>query len=166
RIRVVAPVPASTNPKKGLPHDAFTYDPKADAYQCPQGNRSEKKSYIKQSQGWQYKFNAEQCNACPMHERCTTSEKGRTVFHSIFYAQYEQARKHNATVTGAAELRKRGRIERKNNELKNHCGLGKVWTCSKEAAAIKAHLAGIVVNLKRVSRRFSPPGSGLIRHAI
>nr|WP_020618301.1 hypothetical protein [Paenibacillus daejeonensis] len=37
----------------------------------------------------------------------------------------------------------------KNNELKYHCGLGTVWTSSKEMAAIKVHLAGMVVNLKR-----------------
>ncbi|WP_083938037.1 transposase [Paenibacillus daejeonensis] len=79
RSGLSAPVPASTSPKKGLPHEAYIYDSKFDAYRCPQGNRSQKKNYIKQSQGWQYKFHAKECNACPVRETCTTNENGRTV---------------------------------------------------------------------------------------
>jgi len=162
-IPLVAPVPQPSNPKKLLDHTHFTYDGEADNYLCPQGKRTNRKSAVKASAGWQYKFNRKDCSSCPLQASCTTNKLGRTVFHSDSHELYEKARAYNASLEGTAELGRRSRIEPKNNELKNHCKLDRSWTCSKEAMTMKTYLAATVVNLKLVARRLSPPGSRSLR---
>lgn len=165
-VQVVAPVAPSVNPSGLWTGEKFSYEANDDVYRCPQGKQSFTKSYIKASEGWQYKFPAADCTVCPVRSSCTTNPKGRTVFRHRCHEQYEQARAYNLSTEGVADLRLRKRIERKNNELKNQCGLNRLWTCSKETARIKANLAGITANLKLVTRRFSSPGSGFVRHAV
>lgn len=165
-IPVVAPVsqPSGKENKYDMTH--FTFDRETDSYTCPNGNQTYRKSRMKKSEGYQYHFRKEECSECPLRNACTDSKDGRRVFHSDYYDLYEQAKEFNQTDEGQLLLRQRKLVERKNQELKNDCGLGKPRVKSRTALQMKATIAAIVVNLKLVVRTFfKKPNPGFFRRA-
>ncbi|MNV69770.1 hypothetical protein D3C71_1626960 [compost metagenome] len=93
---------------------------------------------------------------------CTTT-KSRSVFHSLYYDVYGEAKDYNTSAEGLSDHRLRYRVEPKNNELKNDCGLGRARTRSQGSLTIKANLAAIVVNCKLAMRRIFAPKPGFLR---
>jgi hypothetical protein len=137
------------SPTGTLSHESFTYDPVAKTVTCPNGQVTNKSVYNAKKEGTQYKFLASACASCPMRPNCTTAEKaGRTVFISDYYELHQQAKAFNETEEGKALQSARPAVERKNNELKNHQGLGRARTRSREARRRDVKLASIVANLK------------------
>ena len=47
------------------------------------------------------------CNACPVKERCTTSDRGRTIQRSIYETYLDQVRGYHATEAYKKATRKR-----------------------------------------------------------
>jgi hypothetical protein len=164
-IHVVAPVQQSSNPKGLFSTTRFTYDTDTDVFICPNGERSVRKYYTAQLEGSQYQFDKKTCMACPLYTQCTTSESGRRVFRSDYVNLYEEAQAYNVSLAGQADLRKRNVVERKNNELKNDCGLGLVKTQSRTSLQLKALCAAMVVNLKHTVRKLLNPKPGFLRHS-
>lgn len=164
-IRVVAPVQQSPNPTGLFPATLFTYDADKDVCICPKGERSVRKNYTAQLEGSQYRFDKNTCLACPLYTQCTTSGSGRSVFRSDYVNLYEEAQAYNESLAGQADLLKRYVVERKNNELKNDCGLGLAKTRSRISLQLKALCAAMVVNLKHTVRKLLNPKPGFIRHA-
>jgi hypothetical protein len=160
---VIAPVMEAKNPTALFDLNRFTYDPQSDTYVCPNHQSTYRKHFNAKLDGWQYYFPKKACSLCPLQAECTTSANGRSVFRSAYHGYYEQARIYNASTLGVAEYSLRTRVEPKNNELKNDCGLGIVKTKSKTALTIKMRLAAIVVNLKYAVRRTLNPKAGFLR---
>ena len=163
KVPIVAPVAPANKPVAGYDISSFTYDKTQDHYICPNERASVGKRYIRQSKGWQYVFAKKACESCPLRKDCTSSEKGRRVFRSDYYGLYESAKAYNATPEGKQDLITRMIVERKNQELKNDCGLGRPLTRSKKALKVKSYLAAIVVNAKHMLRRLTAPKPGFIR---
>lgn len=115
--------------------------------------------------GTQYYLGKETCSACPLRSECTTNAGGRTVFRSDYVDLYEQARAFNESFEGRFMHTRRYVVERKNNELKNDCGLGRPRTRGRKSLQIKALLAAMVVNLKHTVRKLANPSAGFIRRA-
>ena len=162
-IPVAAPVIEGSNPSKGYDISQFRYDREQDCYVCPNEKESIRKRHIPQSNGWQYYFNKKDCVSCPFHTACTTSQAERRVFHSDFYDMYEVAKAYNTTTEGQTDFKKRMLVERKNQELKNDCRLGRPKTKSKQALKVKGYLAAMAVNAKLMLRRLVAPRPGFIR---
>jgi len=162
-LPVVAPVIEGGNPSKGYAIERFHYDREQDCYVCPNNKTSIRKRHIPQSNGWQYDFAKRDCLSCPLYTECTTSKKGRSVFHSDFYNYYEVAKAYNDTTEGQMDFKKRLLVERKNQELKNDCRLGRPLTKSKQTLNMKGYLAAIVVNAKLTLRRLTAQKPGFIR---
>lgn len=163
-IHVVAPVQPSLSPTGLFPATKFTYDADEDLFVCPNGERSIRKYHSKQLEGTQYQFNKQTCLACPLFTQCTTSQTGRRVFRSDYVHLYEEAEAYNESLAGRADLLKRNVVERKNNELKNDCGLGRAKTRSRTSLQLKALCAAMVVNLKLTVRKLLNPRPGFLRY--
>lgn len=165
-ITTVAPVVTPQNPTGLFDISRFSYDRENDVYLCPNNKTTVRKNYNSKSEGWQHFFKKTDCAQCPLRLECTTNKSGgRSVFHSDYYDLYITAKTYNASEYGKEEYKLRYRVERKNQELKNDCGLGEVQTRSKKAVSMKAKLAAIVVNLKHTVRRLFDPSPGFIRRA-
>ncbi|WP_189008737.1 transposase [Paenibacillus marchantiophytorum] len=163
-ISVIAPVITTQNPTGLYDISHFSYDCENDLYRCPGNKTTVWKNHNTKIEGWQYFFAKKDCKDCPFRTECTSNQNGRSVFHSDHYEIYELAKAYNASEEGIRNYKLRYHVERKNQELKNDCGLGKVETRSKKAISIKATLAGIVLNLKHTVRRLFNPSPGFIRH--
>jgi hypothetical protein len=59
--------------------DVFTYDPERDQYSCPQGHLLPLARRKRTEDVVVYRADPAICNACPVKERCTTSDHGRKV---------------------------------------------------------------------------------------
>lgn len=162
-ISVVAPVPTTQNPTSLYDISRFTYHADKDVFTCPNGKETIRKQYSPQSSGTQYKFGKKNCDGCPFREECTTNKSGRTVFRSDYHNIYEQAKKFNETDEGKEAHKRRYWVERKNQELKNDCGLGDPRVTRQKSLGMKTSIATIVVNLKLVVRKLFAPKPGFIR---
>jgi hypothetical protein len=140
-------VGANLNGKFSL--ELFTYDAQAKSVACPQGHVTKTATYLEKYEGMQYKFPTKICAECPLRSDCTSAEKdGRKVFISDYYELHQQAKAFNETEEGRAIQAARPAIERKNNELKNHQGLGKSKTKSRPRRRRDVKVASMVVNMK------------------
>jgi len=157
QILLTAPIQKYTNPTGLLENDWFVYDAKLDGVTCPLGYSTSKKVRNNPNQGYQFKFEAGTCKACPMFEQCTTNEKGRTVFISDYYEIMEQGKSFNQTEAGKNALRARYDVERTNHEAANHQGLRKPRTRGRESLRITSKLTAMVINLKIMVRKLAEP---------
>jgi len=161
-IDVIAPVLTPKNLTGLYDLSVFSYDQEKDTYRCPNQKETYRKNHNPKIGGWQYYFNKKDCSNCPVRESCTT-QKGRSVFRSDYVDIYEAAKVFNASDEGKEALKQRALVERKNQELKNDCGLGRPRTRSQDALSMKANVAAMVVNLKLVVRCLIAPKPGFIR---
>jgi hypothetical protein len=163
--KVIAPVIKSQNVTGLYDISRFTYHREKDLYTCPGEKETIRKRHSTDLEGWQYYFGKANCSTCPLKVECTTNHKeGRTVFQSDYYDVYAAATAVNESEAGKEAYKKRIVVERKNNELKNDCGLGEPRTKGLKALDIRAKLAAIVINLKFTVRRLIAPNPGFLRY--
>jgi hypothetical protein len=163
-IQLVAPLQGVNDNHTGLyTSDLFTYDPQAKTVTCPAAVVTSKGNYNKQLKGVQYQFAKDTCQTCPFQQQCTKSASGRTIFISDYYDEYEKAKEFNQTNEARNLFQQRDGIERKNNELKNHHGLGYNRTRSREKRRCYVKLVSMVVNLKQVVKQQHSLTLGFVR---
>lgn len=162
-VSVIAPVPTAPNPTSLYDISRFSYDPQKDVFRCPNNHESYRKNYNKHLSGTQHYFHKQNCSECPFQKECTTSEKGRSVFRSDYAELYEEAASFNKSIEGKEAMSRRYVVERKNQEMKNNCGMGAPNATSKKTLSMKAVLAGMVVNLKLVVRALTGPKPEFLR---
>jgi len=141
----------------------FTYHRDRNLYTCPNGKETVRVYDKPKLEGLQYEFRKSDCNVCPFKSECTTSKSGRSVFRSYFFDLYEAARKFNESDEGQEAHKLRFLVERKNQELKNDCGLGNPSSREEKSLQVKSTLAAIVVSLKLTVRHLFALSSGFKR---
>jgi hypothetical protein len=74
-------------PRSRFSKDQFTWHGNLDAYECPAGHLLKRVScHTRVCSGgrevveWQYRGEAQTCQACPLRQQCTTSQKGGAVY--------------------------------------------------------------------------------------
>jgi hypothetical protein len=164
-IEIIAPVSPTQSPTNLLDINQFTYSREKDAFTCPEGKETIRKHVNPVLPGAQYYFGKDNCSQCPLREKCTTNKNGRTVFQSDYHDYYEKAKAFNESIEGKEALLRRYVIERKNQELKNDCGLGSLNATRHTTLNIKAKAAAMVVNLKLMVRKLVGPNPGFLRRA-
>jgi hypothetical protein len=157
QILLTAPIQKNSNPTGLLEPDWFVYDAKLDEVTCPQGKMASKKVRNNPNKGYQFKFEAKTCKACPLREQCTTNANGRTVFISDYYELMEEGKSYNQTEGGKSALRARYDVERTNHEAANHHGLRKPRTRGRESLRIMSKLTAMVINLKIMVKKLAKP---------
>lgn len=102
-----------------------------------------------------------------MREQCTESTtSGRTVFISDYYDEFQAAKVFNESEEGLRLFKLRNAIERKNNELKNHNGLGHARTRSREKRRIDVKIVSMIANLKQFVKQKNPLVLGFVRKRL
>lgn len=166
-IILAAPLKAVNDNHTGLfSNDRFTYDAEAATMTCPAGLVTQRSTYNRQLEGRQYQFPKKACEGCHLREQCTNSAHGRKVFISDYYDEFQQAKAFNKTEQAKWLFKQRNAVERKNNEMKNHNGLGHacVRTRGKRRAYVK--IVSIVVNLKQVVKQQAALTLGFVRKRL
>jgi hypothetical protein len=164
-IKIIAPVMSPKNSTGLYENSLFIYNKETNVYTCPAGKETIGSTVMPKQKGVQYRFEKAACTECPLREKCTTNKVARTVFQSDYHKMYEAAKVVNESEEGKEAYKKRGLIERKNNELKNNCGLGQPRTKGLKALNIKAKLAAVVVNLKLTTRLIFGTNKGFLPRA-
>jgi len=112
--------------------ERFTWHGDLDAYECPAGHLLKRVSgHTRRCSGgrevveWQYRGAAQTCQACPLRQQCTTSQKGgRSVQRSEHEELIEAHRAWMETAEAKAVYRLRGQtIEIVFADVKEHRGL-------------------------------------------
>jgi hypothetical protein len=92
--------------------DMFTYDPEQDRYCCPEGHPLARERIKATEEVIVYRADPAVCIACPVKDKCTTSDRGRIVHRSL-YAQYlEKVKGYHATEAYKKAIRKRHGLRR------------------------------------------------------
>lgn len=69
-----------TGSKEGIfSRDMFTYDVETDTYRCPAGEVLRRRNYSARRSSYEYKASRGVCAECPLRERCTRSQNGRSI---------------------------------------------------------------------------------------
>lgn len=142
---------------RGLPvfaKGAFTYDPAADAYTCPDGATLPFDRLNKTQRLIVYRADPSTCNACSLKAQCTESSRGRTVVRSYDEEYLDRVRVYHETAAYKKALRKRGVwVEPLFAEAKDWHGLRRfrlrrLWRVNSETL-----LTATGQNLKRLLSR-------------
>jgi transposase len=150
KIQFVSPLQSKPNPTGLYTHEQFTYDGEAKIVTCPTGIKTSHSVRNNKLEGFQFKFPKSSCTSCPVREQCTTNANGRTFFVSDYHDELQEAAELNETEEAKELLKVRKTIEPKNNELKNHHGLGDARVKSREKRRIEAKLVSMAVNIKQM----------------
>jgi hypothetical protein len=162
-IPLIAPVQVTVNPTGLFERERFHYDPESNRMICPAGEKSYRVANIKKSEGKQYVFRKAICTECPLREKCTTSQQGRSVFLSDHQGIYDEAKRYNESEKGKEALKERVDIERTNNEMKTHHGLKKPRTRGRKALRVEVKLTSMVINLKVIVKKFGQKRASFFR---
>lgn len=129
--------------------DAFRYEPKENAYYCPEGKPLHYRGKKRGSQGDAYCSTEAQCQGCPQKKLCTTGP-----FRHLFVHWHEPARQiaRALTATPAYKQSQRARykVEALFAELKQQMKLRRVRLRRLWNVAEQFHLAAAAQNLKRL----------------
>ena len=133
--------------------EAFIYDAEQDVYTCPNGTvlRFRGNHYAARARAYQAPSSA--CNACPLKEWCTDSQKGRIFTRSFDEAYLDRVRSYHETAAYRKAMRKRSVwVEPLFGEAKAWHGLRRfrlrgLWKVNAEALLIATGQ-----NLKRLLR--------------
>jgi len=149
--------------------DDFKYDEIDDTLTCPAGNlapyhRRAAFHWDRQSKlGTVFEFRREQCNICPLKEKCHKSNRGRSVYISYFEPLYRRMKARMESKEGQEAYRNRYKVEHKIADLARYCGMRHCRYRGLTKAKIHSLLSATVSNLKRMARllwkesEISPP---------
>jgi transposase len=138
--------------------DDFLYDHQHIELMCPAGqiaaycNNVIPNKYQQNKPGYAFQFKPEQCNSCPLKDKCVKSKAGRRVYISYYEPYYRQARERQASEEGKQAYRNRYRIEQKNADLTRYCGLRRSRYHGLSRTNIHTLLATTVCNIKRMTK--------------
>jgi len=107
RIHAYVPLPDFDQRTPFYGQREFQYDPEQDSYTCPNGAlfRLEKHRYTERTK--EYRADAAICNACPLKEHCTDSERGRSLRRSFDEESLERVRAYHTTEPYQKAMHKR-----------------------------------------------------------
>jgi transposase len=129
----------------------FRYDPEKDIYACPADERLHRRARTSGNRGTQYRAKAQACNACELKAKCTTSERGRTLYRSLEEDFYDRVRAYRGTYPYEKALRKRRVwVEPLFAEAKEWHGMRRFRLRRLEKVNIEALLIASGQNVKRL----------------
>jgi transposase len=138
----------------GFTRDAFRYEPKENAYYCPEGKPLHYRGQRRSSQGYLYRSTEAQCQGCPQKKLCTQGP-----YRRLFVHWQEPARQVVRALAGTPDYKRsqraRYKIEALFAELKQQIKLRRVRLRRLWNVAEQFHLAATAQNLKRLVRHLT-----------
>lgn len=154
--------PSAPPPPKGFAAERFALtviDGQA-TLTCPAGQTTRERTRTAHDTGYQYRFRAGPCAACPLRGECLANPnaKGRTVIKNDYEAEYKAAQAKAQTPEYAKVRRRHPAIERKLSELVRRHDARHARYRGRLRVLYQGLVTGLVVNLKRIVRLlFVPP---------
>jgi hypothetical protein len=134
--------------------DAFRYEPRENAYYCPEGKPLHYRGQRRSSQGDLYRSTEAQCQGCPQKKSCT-----RGSYRRLFVHWQEPARQAVRALAGTPDYqcsqRARYKVEALFAELKQQIKLRRVRLRRLWNVAEQFQLAATAQNLKRLVRHLA-----------
>lgn len=131
--------------------DAFRYEPRENAYYCPEGRPLHYRGQRRDSQGYLYRSTEAQCQGCPQKKSCTQGP-----YRRLFVHWQEPARQRVRALAGTPAYkqsqRARYKVEALFAELKQQMCLRRVRLRRTWNVAEQFLLAATAQNLKRLVR--------------
>ena len=159
-IQVITP-PIDYAPRSEQSHQFsqrhFFYDTKQDAYRCPEGHRLPCFK-IDRNRVRSYRIEtAKLCLDCPQFNRCTTSQKGRTITRKPSQEQADSLSARFHSDLGQSLYRKRGqRAEVPFGHLKRNLGVSSFLLRRFEGANAEMAVLSTCYNLSRLISLLTP----------
>jgi transposase len=129
--------------------DTFRYEPKENAYYCPEGKPLHYRGQRRSSQGYLYRSTEAQCQGCPQKKLCT-----RGLYRRLFVHWQEPTRQAVRALAGTPDYKRsqraRYKVEALFAELKQQIKLRRVRLRRLWNVAEQFHLAATAQNLKRL----------------
>lgn len=107
-IHAYLPIPDLSKRTDFYASDLFQYDVEQDLYTCPKNNKLPLMSRRKSEEKLVYRADADECNACPVREKCTASRSGRHIFRSFYQEYIDKVKVYHQTEPYRKAMRKRG----------------------------------------------------------
>jgi transposase len=131
--------------------EQFRYEPKENAYYCPEGKPLRYRGQSRSSQGYLYCSTEAQCHGCRQKKLCTPG-----LYRKVFVHWQEPARQTVRALAGTLEYKRsqraRYKVEALFAELKQQIKLRRVRLRRLWNVAEQFHLAATAQNLKRLVR--------------
>jgi transposase len=134
--------------------DHFRYEPKENAYYCPEGKPLHYRGQRRSSGGDLYRSTEAQCRGCPQKQSCTVGP-----YRRLFVHWQESARQTVRSLAGTPDYkrsqRERYKVEALFAELKQQIKLRKARLRRLWNVAEQFYLAATAQNLKRLVRHLA-----------
>jgi len=134
--------------------EQFRYEPKENAYYCPEGKPLRYRGQSRSSQGYLYCSTETQCRGCRQKKLCTPG-----LYRKVFVHWQEPARQKVRALAGTPEYKRsqraRYKVEALFAELKQQIKLRRVRLRRLWNVAEQFHLAATAQNLKRLVRHLA-----------
>ena len=137
--------------ENGITQEQFTVDVIAGRAECP-GGQSTTKHTIHPDNSVTFRFDAAQCQACPLRAQCCAGKGGRTITRGPHYAELQAARARQQTDEFKQNYKRRGGVEGTLSVLVRGHGLRKCWYLGKAKNNLRALFVAAAVNLRRAAR--------------
>lgn len=155
-VEVVAKVPPVPARKGCFSVEDFRIDLRHGVAQCPAGKQSIRRDRIRAGEsGWKFIFSRNDCNGCPLRERCTTSEvSARQVTYTDVTRRQAKLRRRFRSAAMRHVYRRRIVVEHRIGRLKQ-LGIQQARYLGRAKVALQVALAAAVANLTMAAA--SPP---------
>lgn len=148
------PPPTAGGSELFTPQD-FQEDAEHRTVTCPAGQKSKSRWRDEQKQTTKYRFETEDCRACPLRARCmkqSTRVHGRTVCKTDYQAEHDRVRRKATTPEYAAIRREHPKVERKLGEVMNRHGGRHARYRGRWKVLIQELMACMATNISRLVR--------------
>jgi transposase len=135
--------------------DAFTYDPRADAYRCPADKPLTYRGMVPASQVRRYRSSATDCTGCQLKPQCTTAKK-RAITRLVDEDARDKVRALAGTEAYVRARKLRKRIERVFGHLKRNLKLRSLKLRGLAGAAEEFTMVATAYNLQLLAKQAAP----------
>jgi hypothetical protein len=143
-----------------FPNTAFSFDPEADEYTCPGGNKLKKywRTMSKPRSGTgadgfrKYYASKKDCGACALKAQCTPNQETRKISRHPQEAVRDKVRAMAGTDAFLESSRRRKKIEMLFAHLKRILGLARLRLRGPNGAKDEFHLAATAQNLRKLAK--------------
>lgn len=148
----VSPKTSRPQKEKGFRKEDFDYDAKSDTYTCPAGQALvHELTYKKNSFKKPYKvkrYGTDQCQNCPLKNKCTTSDRGRKIERPLHQPYIDRNNKRVTRYKDFYRLRAQI-IEHIFGTWKRQWGLDHTLLKGREKVITEYRIAALAYNLRR-----------------
>lgn len=138
--------------------ECFTYEPAADRYICPAGQRLRRRRYIRRQRVWEYGADQATCAACPLRAQCTRSKGARVVSRHEAAEVLEECRAQSHSAAGRRDRQRRQHLmEGSFADAANNHGFKRARWRRLWRQQIQDYLIAAIQNIRILLARIVPP---------